>query len=132
MSHNSKLCLTCQHPLNGRIDKKFCDDYCRSAYNNRKYLHEKGCIRKVNHYLLRNRRILEAFATPAPRNAVLKEKLYNNGFQFNYFTHTYVCEDGFQYFCCYDHAYRNLSNNELLIIKLDAGKENHVTLCIVS
>ncbi len=30
-----KTCLTCGAPLIGRVDKKFCDDYCRSMYNNK-------------------------------------------------------------------------------------------------
>ena len=31
---DSKVCLACGKPLKGRIDKKFCDDYCRNNYNN--------------------------------------------------------------------------------------------------
>ena len=27
-----KLCLTCNKPVKGRTDKKFCDDYCRNNY----------------------------------------------------------------------------------------------------
>ena len=27
-------CLECKDPVKGRIDKKFCSDYCRNAYNN--------------------------------------------------------------------------------------------------
>ena len=31
----SKQCLECDEPLFGRVDKKFCNDQCRNAYNNR-------------------------------------------------------------------------------------------------
>ena len=27
-------CLECREPVKGRVDKKFCSDYCRNAYNN--------------------------------------------------------------------------------------------------
>ena len=30
-----KLCLECGDKLFGRIDKKFCSDACRNAYNNK-------------------------------------------------------------------------------------------------
>jgi hypothetical protein len=30
----TKTCLFCEKPVKGRSDKKFCDDYCRAAYNN--------------------------------------------------------------------------------------------------
>jgi len=31
-----RKCLHCNHIIRGRADKKFCDDSCRSAYNNHK------------------------------------------------------------------------------------------------
>jgi hypothetical protein len=31
---DTKTCLQCGTELRGRIDKKFCDDQCRTAYNN--------------------------------------------------------------------------------------------------
>ena len=30
----NKKCLSCGKLLKGRVDKKFCDDYCRNNYNN--------------------------------------------------------------------------------------------------
>ena len=30
-----KNCLECGEAFNGRIDKKFCSDYCRNTYNNK-------------------------------------------------------------------------------------------------
>lgn len=29
-----KKCLECGEKIVGRADKKFCNDYCRNAYNN--------------------------------------------------------------------------------------------------
>ena len=28
-------CLECGEPLKGRVDKKFCSDYCRNSHNNK-------------------------------------------------------------------------------------------------
>ncbi len=31
---NTATCQQCGKPVKGRIDKRFCDDFCRNAYNN--------------------------------------------------------------------------------------------------
>ena len=41
-------CLTCGTELRGRTDKKFCDDYCRSAYNNKMGPRSSLYVRNVN------------------------------------------------------------------------------------
>lgn len=41
-------CLYCGKPVKGRIDKKFCDDWCRNAYNNKRYSQHSGFVRNVN------------------------------------------------------------------------------------
>jgi hypothetical protein len=56
----AKLCLFCEKPLKGRSDKKFCDDYCRAAYNNDLKSAANNNIRNVNNALGKNRRILES------------------------------------------------------------------------
>lgn len=120
MSVNTKKCMSCKLPLHGRTDKKFCNDYCRSAYNNRKYIRERDCIRHVNHLLLRNRRILASYVLEQKENKLItKELLYSKGFHFDYFTHTEIKEDGIRYYCCYDHAYQLITEKELKICKLN-------------
>ena len=54
-----KNCLTCDKPLKGRSDKKFCDDYCRNNYNNQLKSITTNQMRNVNNALGKNRRILE-------------------------------------------------------------------------
>ena len=42
-------CLQCDKPLlAGRSDKKFCNDYCRQAYNNKRKEAENREIRNIN------------------------------------------------------------------------------------
>lgn len=60
MESTEKTCLACDKPLKGRLDKKFCDDYCRNNYNNRLNSDQSNYVRNVNNILRKNRRILEA------------------------------------------------------------------------
>ena len=30
-----KTCKTCEKPIKGRSDKKYCNDYCRSIHHNK-------------------------------------------------------------------------------------------------
>ena len=54
----SKLCLECDHPLFGRVDKKFCNDQCRNTYNNRVNKTTNDFVRNINVILRRNRKII--------------------------------------------------------------------------
>ena len=58
----TKTCLACVKPLKGRIDKKFCDDYCRNNYNNLQKAkgNYSSFVRNINNTLLKNRKILES------------------------------------------------------------------------
>lgn len=116
----TKNCLSCGKKLNGRIDKKFCDDYCRNNYNNLQK--SKGSyssyVRNINNTLLKNRRILESVLPETEETAKAnKEKLQRLGFQFRYLTHTYQTKTGKMYFYCYDYGYLPLDNDWYLIVK---------------
>ena len=58
----TKNCLSCGKLLKGRVDKKFCDDYCRNNYNNQLKARSgySAYVRSINNTLLKNRKILEA------------------------------------------------------------------------
>jgi hypothetical protein len=49
--------------------------------------------------------------------------LYHRGFHFNYFTHTAISKEGTTYYCCYDHAYHIVSEQELQICKVSIMKD---------
>jgi hypothetical protein len=86
----AKLCLFCEKPLKGRSDKKFCDDYCRAAYNNDLKSAANNNIRNVNNALGKNRRILESLLPEGEATAkASRDKLIEKGFQFKYHTHLY-------------------------------------------
>jgi hypothetical protein len=114
----SGKCLTCGKALKGRSDKRFCNDYCRSSYNNDLKSAANNYIRNINNALGKNRRILESLLPATEEMAKAnKEKLQRLGFQFKYFTHTYTNKKGTVYYYCYEYGYLPLENDWYLVVK---------------
>jgi hypothetical protein len=115
-----KNCLSCNKPLKGRIDKKFCDDYCRNNYNNlqKSKSSHSSYVRNISNTLLKNRKILETILTPSKQTAnCTREKLVQEGFIFKYYTHTYTNKNREVYYFCFDYGYRQLENNWYMIVR---------------
>ena len=111
-------CTCCGKPVKGRSDKKFCDDYCRAAYNNQLNSSANNFIRNVNNALGKNRRILESLLAEGEATAKTnRDKLIEKGFRFKYHTHLYSTKKGDTYFYCYEYGYLPLENNWYLIVK---------------
>jgi hypothetical protein len=113
-----KECLECNDPFAGRVDKKFCSDYCRNSYNNKINKDAKNLIRNINNRLRKNWRILEAL-NPDDECVVSKIKLDIKGFNFNYITEVYATELGKSYRFCYDQGYSSLENEMYRLLKKD-------------
>lgn len=112
----AQTCLYCGKPLQGRSDKKFCDDQCRNSYNNQLNSDTNNNVRNINNILRRNRRIMEEINTSGKTN-VPKSKLLERGFNFNYFTSLLRTKDGKTYFFCYEHGYLPLENDWYLLVR---------------
>ncbi|MFC3198376.1 hypothetical protein ACFOET_12200 [Parapedobacter deserti] len=111
-----RRCLDCGKLLIGRADKKFCDDACRSNHNNRRNSEENSYLRRVNHILKRNRKILETL-NPAGKTKVKWLSLVQQGFNFDYITDMYETGKGTQYRFCYEYGYLLLENDDVLLVK---------------
>ena len=111
-----RLCLDCNQPIHGRADKKFCDDQCRSNYNNQLNSDSHNLVRNINNILRRNRRILQQL-NPTGKTKTSRKKMNTLGFNFNYFTGIYQTKAGTTYNFCYDYGYLVLSEEEVLIVK---------------
>lgn len=121
-SQSERLCLECGAPFRGRIDKKFCSDTCRIAFNNRLNSDDTSYVRSINNILRKNRRILISM-NPTGKNKVSYDRLKSRGFDFNHFTSTYKTREGSQYFYCYEHGYLSIEENYyLLVIKKEFQK----------
>jgi hypothetical protein len=111
-----RLCLDCNAVLNGRADKKFCDDQCRTNYNNHIRSEDHSFLNEVNRVLRKNRDILKA-KNPESKIKVKRDLLLRKGFDFNYHTHTYATQKGATYVFCYEYGYLPLGNDEVLLVK---------------
>lgn len=100
----------------GRADKKFCDDQCRSNYNNRQRADDLTQVKIINHILLKNRKILVQLNITG-KTKVAKAKLEKAGFNFAYFTHIYETAKGNSYYFCYEQGYLALENEFYLLVK---------------
>ena len=115
---NDRKCLECSEQLRGRADQKFCNDQCRSAYNNRQLIESNKVIRTVNRILKKNYFILSAL-NPGVKSTVLKSDLEKRGYRFDYFTYQYTQRNSRTYYFCYDHGYCELENNKVILVRQD-------------
>jgi hypothetical protein len=102
--------------MQGRIDKKFCSDYCRNKYHNRLHARENNYIRKVNYILRKNRRILlelmqSGIETIPPTN------LAQAGFNFKFFTSIQKNPHGQNCYFCYELGYLKRRDGEWTLIQ---------------
>ena len=111
-----KNCLECSEPFVGRVDKKFCSDYCRNAYNNKINKESKNLIRNINNRLRKNYRVLSDFNTTG-KTKITRRKLLDNNFDFNFFTSIYTTKTGNTYYYVYDQGYLPLEKEYFLLIK---------------
>jgi len=117
-----RLCLDCNEELKGRSDKKFCDDQCRSNFNNRQQSESTAFMRHVNSILKRNRRILEEL-NPDGKTRLSRKKLLAKGFNFEYFTNIYKTQTGKSYYFCYESGYLQLENEDVLLVRREESKK---------
>ncbi|WP_410222341.1 hypothetical protein [Pedobacter sp.] len=111
-----RLCLDCNTEIKGRSDKKFCDDQCRSNYNNKIRASDNDFVKKINQILIKNRKILKD-ENPEGKAKINKDKLLKKGFNFNYYTHIYKTQTGNLYTFCYEFGFLHLNEDQLLIVK---------------
>ena len=118
IQEEKRNCLQCDEPIKGRVDKKFCDDFCRNHYNNHLKARVTNFVRNINNTLIKNRRILENLMYGSSTRArINKERLIRMGFSFRYHTHQYKTRAGKTFFFCYEYGYFPLGNDVYLIVK---------------
>lgn len=113
-----KKCLECDSNVIGRIDKKFCSDYCRNTYNNKVNKESKNLIRNTNNRLRKNYKILTELNLSG-KTKVSRRKLFDKGFDFKFITALYTTKTGNIYYYVYDQGYLVLDNELYLLVKQD-------------
>ena len=118
MQTEKRLCQSCGQILQGRTDKKFCDDGCRNNFNNQQNSVQNKEIRIINRVLKRNRAILLAILSVGEKpTKVDREYLLLEGFNFRYMTHQEAGPAGQSYQICYDVGLISLKNMDYLIVR---------------
>jgi len=112
-------CIECGEKINGRSDKKFCNDACRNAYNNKQNKDSSNLMRNVNNKLRKNYRILCEINTDGKAKTP-RSRLDSLGFDFDYFTNLKVYKNGSEYKFIYDYGYKLLDDDYILIVKNQA------------
>ena len=114
-----KVCIECGEPIKGRADKKFCDDQCRSNYNNKANSDTTAEMRNINNILRKNRRLLESVVKEDGKGNISKARLHDKGFNFKYHTHTHTTLKGAAFTLCYDYGYKPAENDFIFVMKWD-------------
>ena len=103
---------TCSNPIKGRVDRKYCSEYCKSDfhYRNRKESGQEYFKKTVDDILRTNRNFLKAF-NQAGKSWVRKEELLNKGFNPRFFTHYWKNKKGETYLFCYEQGFLETVDN---------------------
>jgi len=106
-----RICPECKKEIIGRVDKKFCSSYCKSAFHNQlNKVKEDNLFKKIDDQLKRNRRILKEY-NKAGKATVRKSTLLDEGFDPKYFTHYWKNKKGEVYLFCYEFGFLERSEN---------------------
>ncbi|MBL7920648.1 MAG: hypothetical protein JNJ40_10065 [Bacteroidia bacterium] len=111
-----RTCPECGEIIKGRVDKKFCSDMCRNAFNNKVNSDSTNYVRNINNILRKNRRVLEE-NLQGEKTTLGKQKLIDKGFNFKYFTHQTITKNNHTYIWCYEFGYLPLDKDLILIVK---------------
>ena len=107
-----RKCPACHEIIVGRRDKKFCSDYCRSAYHYEKNQNRPlSMFRSIDQQLKTNRMILKDY-NKGGKVTVRKEVLLKEGFNPKYFTHYWKNDKGQVYLFCYEFGFLSLKEKE--------------------
>ena len=98
-------CLRCGTPFQGRIDKKFCCDDCRTDWNNERRRERDKKMREVNHILSANWKVLSD-ELRAGRSRRPAAELAARNFNFQIYTTQERRFPGRRTYWCYNLAYR--------------------------
>ncbi|WP_276363256.1 hypothetical protein [Daejeonella sp. H1SJ63] len=113
-------CLDCGAALRGRSDKKFCDDQCRSHYNNHLHSAQFKALKEINIILRKNYTVLSTLLK-AQKSKIRKDELLKSGFNPDFHTHLHHTRNGNTYYFCYEYGVLRLEGDVFLVVKRAGG-----------
>ena len=118
MNAETKNCPACGKIVKGRVDKKFCDDYCRNNFNNQLNSNTVNYVRNVNNILRRNRRILEEIMEGVEKATTRsRAELAKKGYNFDFVTCIFTNKEKETYYYCYEYGYKELDSEKCMIVR---------------
>ena len=121
-----RICLNCKEPLQGRVDKVFCNSYCKSNYHYEAKKNESAStFSKIDKQLKLNRRLIKNF-NKSGKSTVRKQKLIDAGFNPRFFTHYWKNNKGQVYLFCYDVGFLSIKEKEFEKYILVDDQENYM------
>ena len=113
-----RKCKMCNVLITGRSDKIFCSTNCKTEYHYKLRNATAKEVTEINKILARNRSILlEIIGKNLTQKKVPRLNLDKKKFNYKYHTHLILNSRGKTFFYCYDIAWMEFSDNEVLIIK---------------
>ncbi|MDT8413526.1 MAG: hypothetical protein RQ875_13760 [Vicingaceae bacterium] len=117
-----RKCRLCKSTFRGRSDKIFCTPKCKAIYHYKLNSVTKTAAQKIDIILHRNRSILlEIMGKNSTQKKIKRIFLDNKKFNFKYITHYNINSKGKIYHHVYDFAWMEFSDDEILIIRRQAG-----------
>jgi len=112
-------CKFCNEIITGREGKKFCNQYCKSAFHYQKTKSEEpSFFQMVDRQLKTNRRLLKKY-NKAGKSYLRVEEINNEGFNPKFFTHYWKNSKGDVYLFCFEYGFLKTVNN---------GKEKYLLI----
>ncbi len=116
----TKECKVCGIAFRGRNDKQFCSTKCKNKHHY-KGKKQDGIVVTIDKILHKNRSILQSlYEDEPPKKDKLKLPkivLTKLGFNFEYYTGTYLNTQKKRYYYVYDYAWMEFSLQEILIVR---------------
>jgi hypothetical protein len=124
---SERNCAECRKVINGRSDKKFCDDGCRNNYNNRRNSDTDEALRIINSILRKNRNIMRNLLSQEEKITVPEKTMKIMGFNFEYFTHLYETRAGTVYRFCYEYGYLQIDKGLYMLVKRQSKQSSQAS-----
>lgn len=109
----------CKSSIEGRRDKMYCSDRCKSDYHEKLKKVTNVATAKIDKILHRNRSsLLELMGKNGTQKKIPKLDLDNKKFNWTYITHVHLNSQGKEVRYVYDYSYIIFSDQEVLIKKV--------------
>lgn len=117
---SGQQCRFCGSRLKGRIDKKFCNDSCRTMYHNHQSVAPMH-VREINQVLMQNRRIILDLLGENKLIKIRRNELIAQGFNPRFFTETRLQSDSSVIHYCYESGFMEIGSSSFLLFVESTG-----------